>query len=87
MAGSRPKPRERCEAALTPTAHCDTSSVVLRHHTPEEAGEFSSNSGFGDIGLFAVLERHTVIFASQAFVGLVCVCDDCGRVGQQGSWI
>ena len=46
---SRPKPRQRCEAALTLPEHCDTSYNVAGHHAPDEAGQFSCNSGLATL--------------------------------------
>ena len=49
-AGSQP--RQRCEAALTLAARCDPSCVMLRHHAPDKAGEFSGDRCFCNINLF-----------------------------------
>ena len=55
MAGSRPQPRQRCEAALTLAARCDSSCVMLRHHAPDKAGEFSGDCRFCNIGFLSIL--------------------------------
>lgn len=55
MAGSRPQPRQRCEAALTLAACCDPSCVMLRHHAPDKAGEFSGDCRFCNIGFLSIL--------------------------------
>ena len=76
MAGSRPQPRQRCEAALTLAARCDSSCVMLRHHAPDKAGQFSGDRCFCDIGFLSVLQSHSIIFSPEPFVGFVCIFND-----------
>ena len=60
------------------SAHQSSSSNhFIVHHTPEKAGKFSGNGRLGDV-CFLASEEHTVVFASEALVGSVCVCDDLG---------
>ena len=77
---SRPEPRQRCEAALTLPGHCDTSCNIADHHAPDKAGQFSCNSGFGNIGSFTLPKNHLVIFPAKTLIGTVCVGDDLWRI-------
>ena len=77
---SRPEPRQRCEAALTLPEHCDTSYNVAGHHAPDEAGQFSCNSGFGHIAPLVLPKNHLVIFPAKTLIGTVCVGDDLWRI-------
>ena len=76
MAGSRPQPRQRCEAALTLAARCDSSCVMLRHHAPDKAGEFSGDRRFCNIGFLSVLQGQPIVFSPESLVGFVCIFND-----------
>ena len=73
---SRPKPRQRCEAALILPERCDTSCNIAGHHTPDKATQFSCNSGFGNIGAFILPKNHFVIFPAKTLIRAVCVGDN-----------
>lgn len=80
MAGSRPQPRQRCEAALTLAARCDSSCVMLRHHAPDKAGEFSGNCRFCNIGFLSIFQGHSIVFSPEPLVSFVCVFNDSRRI-------
>ena len=77
---SRPKPRQRCEAALILPERCDTSCNIAGHHAPDEAGQFSCNSGFGHIAPLVLPKNHFVIFPAKTLIRTVCVGDDLWRI-------
>ena len=79
---SRPEPRQRCEAALTLPGHCDTSCNIAGHHAPDKAGQFSCNSGFGNIGSFTLPKNHLVILPAKTFVSTVCIGDNLWRISR-----
>ena len=79
---SRPKPRQRCEAALTLHGHCDTSRNIAGHHTPDKAAQFSCDSGFGNIGTFTLPKNHLVILPAKTFVSTVCIGDNLRRISR-----
>ena len=73
---SRPKPRQRCEAALILPERCDTSCNIAGHHAPDKAGQFSCNSGFCHIAPLVLPKNHLVIFPAKTLIGTVCIGDD-----------
>ena len=77
---SRPKPRQRCEAALILPERCDTSCNIAGHHAPDEAGQFSCNSGFGHIAPLVLSKNHFVIFPAKTLICTVCVGDNFRRI-------
>ena len=79
---SRPKPRQRCEAALILPERCDTSCNIAGHHAPDEAGQFSCNSGFGHIAPLVLPKNHLVILPAKTFVSTVCIGDNLWRISR-----
>ena len=79
---SRPKPRQRCEAALILPERCDTSCNIAGHHAPDEAGQFSCNSGFGHIAPLVLPKNHLVILPAKTFVSTVCIGDNLRRISR-----
>ena len=51
---------------------------MIRHHPPDKAGEFTGDSGSGDIVWAAVGDFPE--FAFEPFIGFVCIGNDCGIV-------
>ena len=79
---SRPKPRQRCEAALILPERCDTSCNIAGHHAPDEAGQFSGNSSFCHIAPLVLPKNHLVILPSKTFVSTVCIGDNLWRISR-----
>ena len=77
---SRPKPRQRCEAALILPERCDTSCNIAGHHAPDKAGQFSCNSSLCHIGPLVLPKNHLVILPAKTFVSTVCIGDDLWRI-------
>ena len=50
------------------------SRDIIRHHAPDEAGKFPRDGDNSSISLLAFVE-HPVIFTSESFASLVCICD------------
>ena len=79
---SRPKPRQRCEAALILPERCDTSCNIAGHHAPDEAGQFSGNSSFCHIAPLVLPKNHLVILPAKTFVSTVCIGDNLRRISR-----
>ena len=73
---ARPKPRQRCEAALTFTERYDTSCNIAGHHAPYKAGQFSCDSGFCHIDPFVLPKNHLVILPAKTLISTVCIGDN-----------
>ena len=77
---SRPKPRQRCEAALILPERCDTSCNIAGHHAPDKAGKFSGDCSLCCIGVLPVAQRQSVVFPSKPLIGLICILNNSRRV-------
>ena len=51
---------------------------MIRHHPPDKAGEFTGDSGSGDIVWAAVGDFPE--FAFESFIGFIGIGNDCGIV-------
>ena len=52
------------------------SGNVIRHHPPDEAGEFPGNCNFCDVGGLLVIQHEMDIFSAQPFACSVRIGND-----------
>ena len=58
------------------TARCDTSCHVVGYHAPHEAGKFSRDSCFCDIGPLIVPENHAIVLSPKPLIRFIGIGDD-----------
>ena len=63
--------------ALTAMIRCWNSCSILCHHAPDKAGEFSCYRCFCHVAALVFSKNQIVVTASEAFVGLIRVSNDC----------
>ena len=51
------------------------SGNVVRHHSPDEAGEFPGNCNFCDVGRLLVIQHEMDVFSAQPFTSPVGISD------------
>ena len=79
---SRPKPRQRCEAALIVPERCDTPCNIAGNHAPDEAGQLLGNSRFCPMAPLVLPKNHLVILPAKTLIRAVCVGDDLWRISR-----
>ena len=72
---SRPAVRSTLDRRRTAWHRLCSRFDMIRHHTPDEAGELSGDGSGRDI-VFLTGENHFVELPSQAFIGPICIVDD-----------